>query len=179
MEFILNGLVFRQTIFENYYITCDGIIALIRFNKYGALKSFLRFEHEITKNGYHRVEIKNRHYLIHRLVFQAWGTEELDNEKVIDHIDANPDNNHISNLRQVTQKENINNSIQHGNFGHNHDTKIKVLNTETYEIKYYDSIKQFLIAINAPEYMINHGGLSTLKKRSEYNKYKVYKIDKH
>ena len=37
----------------------------------------------------------------------------------------------------------------------------------------------FLIDIKAPEYTINHGGLSALKKRKEYNRYIATKINEH
>lgn len=58
---------------------------------------------EITKDGYSRVEINHKHYLIHRLVYQTWSKDELRNDLVIDHIGTNPQNNHINNLRQVSQ----------------------------------------------------------------------------
>ena len=143
------------------------------------LKKFLSMKQECTKDGYNRIEINHKHYFVHRLVFQTWSCEELNNKMVIDHIDSNPSNNNINNLRQVDQKTNIENAINHGNFGHNHNTKIEVLNNETNEIKTYDCIKDFLIDINAPDYIIKHGGLSSLKKRKIYNKYTWRKIDEH
>lgn len=63
-EFTLNNTCFKETIFNGYYITQNGDIAQIKFNKNGKLKKFLLMEHEITKNGYHRIEINNKHYFI-------------------------------------------------------------------------------------------------------------------
>ena len=71
------------------------------------------------------------------------------------------------------------NVICHGNFGHNGNTKIEVLNNETGEQKIYNSIKDFYIDINAPQYIINNGGLGMLNKRKEYKKYTWRKIDEH
>lgn len=44
-------------------------------------------------------------YRVHRLVYKAF-VGEIPNDKVIDHIDGNKLNNHISNLRCVSQSEN-------------------------------------------------------------------------
>ena len=88
-------------------------------------------------------------------------------------------NNHISNLRQVSQKDNIQNALLHGNFGHNHNTKIKVFDDVTGKETIFNSVKDFLISINAPEYMINHGGLNNIYKRKEYKRYHITKINEH
>lgn len=178
MEFSLNNDVYKETIFKGYYITKTGDVAQIKFEN-NKLKSFFLMKKEETKDGYYRVEINKKHYFIHRLVYQTWSGERLNPELVIDHIDANRKNNYISNLRQIPQAANIQNAVCHGNFGHNHNTKIKVyddvLNTE----KIYESIKDFYIDIKAPQYIINHGGLNGLNKRTEYKRYHVTKINEH
>lgn len=51
--------------------------------------------------------------LVNRLVYQAF-KGDLDDTMVIDHIDRNPSNNHVSNLRQVTHRENSANRNQEG-----------------------------------------------------------------
>lgn len=57
--------------------------------------------------GYIRVCVDGRDYLLHRLVWLAvhgrWPSEGLD------HIDGNPSNNRLSNLREATQGENMQN----------------------------------------------------------------------
>ena len=178
-EFILNDTIYRETIFNGFFVTANGDVAKIKFDKNNKLKSFFLMRQETAKSGHHRVEINKKHYFVHRLVYQTWNCEELKNDMVIDHIDANPANNSITNLRQVTQKANIENAIGHGNFGHNHNTIIEVYDKETNRIKQYNSIKEFLIDINAPDYMIKHGGLSGLKKKKEYSRYIWRKIDEH
>lgn len=68
----------------------------------------------ITPNGYLRVTLSKqgelKKYLVHRLVGQAF-IPNPDNKPEIDHIDTNPQNNIISNLRWVTRIENRNNLI--------------------------------------------------------------------
>ena len=51
--------------------------------------------------------------------------------------------------------------------------------TQKNEYKRYNSVKEFMIDIGAPEYMIKHGGLSSIRKRKEYNKYSWKKINEH
>ena len=160
MDFNLNGTIYRETIFDGYFVTMTGEVAQIKFED-GQLKKFFLMKPEVTRNGYTRVEINGKHYLVHRLVYQTWasGYDQLNPELVIDHIDANPLNNAIYNLRQVTQAENIQNALSHGNFGHNTNTKIKVYDDITGLENIYESIREFYIDIGAPDYIINHGGL--------------------
>lgn len=175
----MNNIVYKETIFQGYFITEDGDLAQIKFNDAGKLKRFFLMKPEVTKDGYYRVEINHKHYFIHRLVYQTWSEDELKDDLVIDHIDANPQNNSIANLRQVTQQKNIANAINHGNFGHNRNTKIEVYDKDTRATARYDCVKDFLKDIHAPAYMIRHGGLSQLRKRNMYNRYTWRKIDEH
>jgi len=47
--------------------------------------------------------------LAHRIIWALYHKEFAPEDKVIDHIDGDPDNNKINNLRVVTQKENSRN----------------------------------------------------------------------
>lgn len=62
-----------------------------------------------TPSGYARVKIGQRHYLAHRLAwiwfYGQWPKYD------IDHIDHNPGNNRISNLRDVPHSENMQNQV--------------------------------------------------------------------
>jgi hypothetical protein len=59
----------------------------------------------ITNKGYLQKTIKGKIYQVHRLVLFAFKGLPPDS-KVCDHIDRNPLNNNIENLRWVTQQEN-------------------------------------------------------------------------
>ena len=54
---------------------------------------------------------KNKSYLVHRLIFIAFNGAIPEN-MVVDHIDRNPLNNNISNLRAIRQSDNIRNSTR-------------------------------------------------------------------
>lgn len=176
-EYKLNELVYRETCVSNYYITDSGQVAKIQFDEDGVLKKYIAMKPFIAQNGYLRIELNQQKYNIHRLVFDAWGNEPLNPLLVIDHKDANPLNNYIGNLQQVTQKENIQNAIVHGNFGHQGNEKVEITDAVTGTKTIYNSIKEFLKAIDAPAYMIKHGGLTCLRKRRMYNRYTWRKID--
>lgn len=68
----------------------------------------------ITKFGYKTVilckEGKTYPKSVHRLVAEAF-IPNPDNKPNVDHIDTNPSNNNVDNLRWVTQQENARNSL--------------------------------------------------------------------
>lgn len=179
-EFSLNGELYRR--YDNkYFVTNDGVVAIIEFDDNNNLKRYYRMSIEKTKFGHLRVKLNHSQFkMIHRMVFYCWGNESIDESKVIDHIDANPSNNHISNLRQITQKENIMYAKEHGNFGSNATKKIKVYDVKENKTTIYNSVKEFLISINAPNYMIKHNSISSINKRTEYkNRYKIIRLFEH
>jgi hypothetical protein len=178
-EVNINGKIFRSTYLENYYASIDGCIVQVYYDADNVtIKKIFLMKQEIVSGGYRRVQGPNHsgHHSVHRLVYSAWGIDMISPYLVIDHIDADPANNNISNLRQVTQKENIQNAIFHGNFNRNGTKKIRVHDFVTNTDKDYDSVKDFLVDIGAPEYMIKHNCLSGIRKRSEYNRYQYITI---
>lgn len=69
---------------------------------------------ETTKNGYKRVNLycngKRKRFLVHRLVWETF-VGKIPEGYELDHIDGNPQNNRLENLRVVTHKENQNNPV--------------------------------------------------------------------
>ena len=62
----------------------------------------------LQPDGYYRIHIRHKMYKVHRLVAETF-IPNPDNKPLIDHIDRNPSNNDVSNLRWVTHQENMNN----------------------------------------------------------------------
>lgn len=68
----------------------------------------IRLDKHHSKEGYYRVWIKDKPYMIHSLVAECWLGDRPDRME-IDHIDRNTHNNHYSNLRYVTHSEQMKN----------------------------------------------------------------------
>lgn len=58
----------------------------------------------ITKQGYHAVRFGRERYLAHRIIWKIWTGGDEPEE--LDHIDRNPLNNSVTNLRAATRSEN-------------------------------------------------------------------------
>ena len=63
------------------------------------------------KRGYRSVRVKKRVYKVHRICFYMYHRRDP-GKKVIDHIDGNPSNNQVFNLRACSHRENIKNTKQ-------------------------------------------------------------------
>ena len=174
---------FRHYI-EDYWIDNAGNLAKIKLNKENEVYFFKMMKQHTCHYGHKRVEIrinkKPKKMFIHRIVYEVWIGELIDG-MVIEHLDANPSNNHVSNLKQSTQKENVHTAIKQNRFnklGHNRKPII-VYDNVTKLSKEYVSFKEFLIDINAPEYMIKQGSMYSFNKRKEYReRYIIEKIEK-
>lgn len=98
--------------YPDYEISSYGRVKSLKWGKTRMLKFSTNNSGYLTihlrKNG------KTKSYLIHRLVANAF-IPNPDNKPCIDHIDGNPSNNRVENLRWVTQKENSNNPITRNN----------------------------------------------------------------
>lgn len=60
-----------------------------------------------NNKGYYLVNIKDKKYLIHRLVAEAF-LKKPDHCNIVEHLDDNPANNRVDNLMWSTQKINLN-----------------------------------------------------------------------
>lgn len=112
-----------------YFLSLDGHV----YNKNTSRQ--LREE----KNGnYRRVQLYysygGKHVSIHRLMWEIFN-ETIPEGYEIDHIDRNPANNALSNLRLVTHSENAKNA-NHKNI------KVYTINVETGEKTQYNSISE-------------------------------------
>lgn len=90
------------------------------------------------RNGYKRVNIQNKAYLVHLLVWTTF-KGDIPEDYVIDHIDGNKENNKLENLRLVTQSENIKNAYKNGA---GKQIKVKQIDNEGNIIAKFDSIQK-------------------------------------
>jgi hypothetical protein len=116
-----NGEIIKQIEgFNDYYISNWGNVYSIHYKSKN--KSTLILPHGIKKIrlsivGKRRYDYANIYsdtghrasLRVHRLVYQYFNTkgECLKEGYVIDHMDENTRNNHIDNLQQITQQDNI------------------------------------------------------------------------
>ena len=72
----------------------------------------------IHKDGYYSISITSKHYGLHRVCYYAhnaeWDIYDTSNNNEIDHIDRDKSNNHISNLREATHSQNMENNNRKG-----------------------------------------------------------------
>ena len=65
-------------------------------------------------SGYYRVQINGKKHFLHRLIYM-YHHGHLTQGMDIDHIDGNPANNRIENLREITHSQNLMNAKIHKN----------------------------------------------------------------
>ena len=61
-------------------------------------------------SGYVRIKINGNHHLIHRVMAVAFGLPRRDDQDTVDHIDGNPSNNRLDNLRWANRSEQVRHS---------------------------------------------------------------------
>ena len=87
--------------YDNYLVSNYGNVKNNKTN---------RIIKQNTHNGYRRICLckkgKQKSFFIHRLVAKAF-LENPDEKPMIDHIDNNPANNNVKNLRWCSQKDNL------------------------------------------------------------------------
>ena len=81
------------------------------------------------KDGYWVIRVNRVLYLAHRLVWLLC-MQELDDTKVINHVDNNPANNNLDNLEECTQSLNMLSTKMHTGRGLRTDNKTGISNIQ-------------------------------------------------
>ena len=125
---------------------------LFSFYKFGNSKKKIwhKIKLSLDKYGYKvfgfTIKGKTKHFRFHRVMYYAynnqWDIYDSSKDNCIDHIDGIRTNNHISNLRNVTQQENCFNTRCKGYYFHKKTGKYQAhiqLNGKLIHIGCYDS----------------------------------------
>ena len=96
---------------DRYLISNYGQIKSLKTNK--IMSTFK------NKDGYERITLQKDGEIykksVHILVAETFLEKPISNEKLeVDHIDCNPNNNKLNNLRWLTREENLNRSFDLG-----------------------------------------------------------------
>jgi hypothetical protein len=106
MEIELNGAILK--VFEN------GTIERFIYNKWRQLKG-VEYKHYKYDYITHRTKINKKLYSTSRIIGYAYlGLDINSKTQIIDHIDRNPLNNILTNLRIVSHQQNTFNKISKG-----------------------------------------------------------------
>ena len=118
--------------YENHFVSNFGNIKNSKTNRILKLRN--------DKKGYKLINLskngKLKTFYIHRLVGKAF-LENPDNKSIIDHIDNNPSNNNVKNLRWATPKDNSCNR-----------DKTKTNTSGFKGVTYHKPLKKYKAAIN-------------------------------
>lgn len=150
-DFIYQNIIYKPTCIKDYYISENGQVLSLKQKEPYLMQS------HICHFGHHRIELKTENgakkYFIHRLVYESW-VGPLEEDKVVEHLDSNPANNHYTNLKLSTQQENIQTCIKQKRRVGNIQSKI-LFNTNENLFYKFNSVQDLLLFFNLKGDSIN------------------------
>lgn len=124
-----------------YHVSNHGRVKSVS-KKYGDNEKLVK--PWISGNGYYYIDIGNRTKTVHGLITETFLESRPSLNHTIDHIDRNPSNNHISNLRWATKSEQQRNSSSYRDDISEKDPILrrKIIMMESREkLGYYDKVQ--------------------------------------
>ena len=97
--------IMKHPSIKDLLVSSDGQVFIPKSNNTPAHWTF----GTLTKRGYRVVKIKYKRYYVHRLIAETF-IPNFQNKPCVDHIDRNPSNNSVENLRWATISENCYNT---------------------------------------------------------------------
>jgi len=137
----------------------DGCVYLPKSHNFPAHWTF----GSVGVRGYMRVQIKGRQYRVHRLVAEAF-IPNHENRTEVDHIDRNPANNRVDNLRWATRSENNRNTRSNDRVDSRGGTHS------------YEDLRAFASEKNSRLYALNRDKILKNKSQSYKNRTKSQKF---
>ena len=84
----------------------EGLYQVSNLGKVRLLKNNKELKQSVWGNGYTRVVLLEKCFLLHRIIAVAF-ISNPENKKCVNHIDGNKKNNYINNLEWCTHSENM------------------------------------------------------------------------
>jgi hypothetical protein len=135
-----------------------GFEGIYEISNNGVIKNCVtkKLSYGTKRNGYVRFNLQDKMFSAHRLVWETF-KGEIPKDYVIDHIDGNRSNNDLSNLRCITNSENMINAQKNGHKGQH-----KVAQYD----KNHNLIKEWpSFTTAAKEYGVTYAAISSAAKR--------------
>lgn len=130
---IIDGKEFKK--YDNmYYISADGDV----YSKY----SHKCLKHNIDIDGYHRVDIHQKHMKVHRLVYMTW-VGPIDPNLQVNHRDDDKNNNNYLNLYVGSQADNNEDCIRNGHKPYVNQQYLIVRDKERNAILFFQPANKF------------------------------------
>ena len=124
---------FKHPIYHDYACDSDGNIYSFKKNELKLMSQ------QIDRDGYFEIKVyrdgERRNYMVHRFIYECRHNKILNKNTEIDHIDRNPKNNNINNLREVSRLTNVLNRYYNKEVNQLPDDVIKVLEYNFHEFE--------------------------------------------